>query len=95
MELSITNQLLGAGLIAGIFFLIGLFVSWHKYNKKLRRAKDTVEETFVSGLPEHNAQVIEDQKKIQAYNRKMIINLYHEPMEQPFRAWTRSPYGNG
>lgn len=89
MELLITNQMVDAGLMAVIFFLIGLFVSWHNYNKKLRRAKNIVEEAFVTGLPEHNAQVIEDQKKLQAYNRKRIINLYHEPMEQPFRAWIR------
>lgn len=86
LEPSLTSQLLGAGSIAVSFFVAGMFISWIECRKKMREAKEGTLKAFEEGLPEHNAQVIEDYEDFLAEQRK-TINLYTDSPEIPFHVF--------
>ena len=85
-EIIISGQVAGTVAIGGVCFLAGFIVSWFDHKKQMRFAKSETLKAIVEGLPEHNAQVIE-QYEDELASRRKNMKLYTESPEVPFHVW--------
>ena len=85
-EIIISGQVAGTVAIGGVCFIAGLIVSWKDHKKRMRIAKSETLKAIEEGLPEHNAQVIE-QYEDELASRRKNMKLYTESPEVPFHVW--------
>ena len=85
-EIIISGQVAGTVAIGGVCFIAGLIVSWKDHKKRMKIAKSETLKAIEEGLPEHNAQVIE-QYEDELASRRKNMKLYTESPEVPFHVW--------
>ena len=85
-DIIISGQVAGTVAIGGVCFIAGLIVSWKDHKKRMRIAKSETLKAIEEGLPEHNAQVIE-QYEDELASRRKAMKLYTESPEVPFHVW--------
>lgn len=85
-QIIISGQVAGTVAIGGVCFLAGYIVSWFDHKKRMKFAKTETLKAIEEGLPEHNAQVIEQYEGELAIRRK-AMKLYTESPEVPFHVW--------
>ena len=85
-KIIISGQVAGTVAIGGVCFIAGLIVSWKDHKKRMKIAKSETLKAIEEGLPEHNAQVIE-QYEDELASRRKNMKLYTESPEVPFHVW--------
>ena len=85
-QIIISGQFAGTVAIGGVCFIAGLIVSWKDHKKRMKIAKTETLKAIEEGLPEHNAQVIE-QYEDELASRRKAMKLYTESPEVPFHVW--------
>jgi hypothetical protein len=85
-QIIISGQVAGTAAIGGVCFIAGLIVSWKDHKKRMKIAKSETLKAIEEGLPEHNAQVIE-QYEDELASRRKNMKLYTESPEVPFHVW--------
>ena len=83
-QIIISGQVAGTVAIGGVCFIAGLIVSWKDHKKRMKIAKTETLKAIEEGLPEHNAQVIEQDELA---SRRKAMKLYTESPEVPFHVW--------